>query len=198
MSAKFIFSSYKNRYYLCLDKRMEGPHVRHGPNWLTGRNQTDWIYLRPENKDRRTNWIDRQTDKLDWPTRRKDNLTNGLTKLTNWKEGTCGWPNRLDGWTDEPKRRTNQMDQTDGSNGLDGRTDAPNQWIRRTDTQTHGADVWTVELDKRTRRTDGLTNWTKLNNSWIRLLYDRNYHADLGGSDYSHSHSVIANWLLLQ
>ena len=182
MSAKFISSSYKNKYYLRLDKRTEGPHVRHGPNWLTGRNQTDWIYLRPENKDRRTNWINRPDGRT--------TLTNGLTKLTNWKEGPCGRPNRLDGWTDKPKRRTNQMDQTDGSNGLDGRT-------RRHMEQTYGQLNWIKGPDGRTDWRIEL-NWTKLNNSWIRLLYDRNYHADLGGSDYSHSHSVIANWLLLE
>ena len=70
--------------------------------------------------------MDRQTDELDERTGRTDNLTNGLM---NWKEEPCGRPNRLhgrtDGRTDEPEGQTDQTDRKDGSNGLDGRTDAP-------------------------------------------------------------------------
>ena len=68
--------------------------------------------------------MDRQTDELDERTGRTDNLTNGLM---NWKEGPCGRPNRLDGRTDEPEGQTDQTDRKDGSNGLDGGTDAQNQ-----------------------------------------------------------------------
>ena len=82
-------------------------------NHTNGTDQTDqpdWIYmyLRTENKDRRTNWMDRQTDELDERTGRTDNLTNGLMI---WKEGPCGRPNRLDertegqtNWRDRPNR----------------------------------------------------------------------------------------------
>lgn len=55
-------------------------------------------------------------------------------------DGQTDW---MDGRTDEPEGQTDRTDQKDGSNGLDGGTDAQNQWIKRTDTQTHGADACT-------------------------------------------------------
>ena len=44
----------------------------------------------------------------------------------------------MDGRTDEPEGQTDQTDRKDGSNGLDGRTDAPKSWIKRTKGQTRG------------------------------------------------------------
>ena len=55
-------------------------------------------------------------------------------------DGQTDW---MDGRTDEPEEQTDQTDRKDGSNGLDGGTDAQNQWIKRTDTRTHRADTCT-------------------------------------------------------
>ena len=69
------------------------------------------MYLRTENKDRRTNWMDRQTDELHERTGRTDNLTNGRM---NWKEGPCGRPNRLDGRTDGRTGGTDRPNRPEG------------------------------------------------------------------------------------
>ena len=186
MSAKFISSFYNiNITYAWTngwtDKQTERLHRRDGTHWPTGRNHTDWIYmyLRTENKDRRTNWMDRQTDELDERTGRTDNRTNGLM---NWKEGPCGRSNRLDGRTDG---RTNQRD---GQTKQTGRTDQTD-WMEGQMHKTNG-------LKGQTRK-HGRTDW-RIEQFLNSVSHDLKYYADLGTSDYSQSHSIIAKWLLLQ
>ena len=69
-----------------------------------------------------------------------DERTDELERRTVWTAKQTGW---TDGRTDEPEEQTDQTDRKDGSNGLDGGTDAQNQWIKRTDTRTHRADACT-------------------------------------------------------
>lgn len=119
-----------------MDRQTDGKTTQTGRNTLTKRTKPHGLDIQVS-----TDGKQGQTDKLDEPTNgRADNLTNGLM---NWKEGPCGRPNRLDGRTQEPEGRTDQTDRKDGSNGLDVGTDAQNQWIKRTDTRTHGADACT-------------------------------------------------------
>lgn len=192
MSAKFIPSFYNiNITYAWTngwtDKQTERLHKRDGTHWPSGRNHTDWIYmyLRTENKDRRTNWMNRQTDgrttwRTDWWTGKKDRADG----QTDWMDGRT---NRRDGQT----KQTGRTDQTDWMQGQMHKTNGLKGQTREHMERMHA-------LDKTTRRADGQTNWTELNNSWIRFSYDLKYYPDLGASDYSQSHSIIAKWLLLQ
>lgn len=136
-------------------KKTERLHKRDGTHWPTGRNHTDWIYmyLRTENKDRRTKWMDRQTDELDERTGWTDNLTNGLM---NWKEGPCGRPNRLDGRTDGRTNRRNRQtkqtggtDQTDWMEGQMHKTNGLKEQTRKHIERMHALD----------KRPDGRTDW---------------------------------------
>ena len=61
---------------------------------------------------------------------------------------TYAWTN---GWTDKQTDKSHKRDGPNGPTGLDGRTDAPKSWIKRTKGQTRG----------HMERTHGQMNWIK-------------------------------------
>ena len=164
MSAKFISSFCKiNITYAWTngwtDKQTDKSHKRDGPNWPTGLD----IHVSTDGKQG-------QTDKLDGPTNERtgwtdrtdgqpDERTDELERRTVWTAKQTGW---TDGRTDELEGQTDQTDRKDGSNGLDGRTDAPKSWIKRTKGQTRGHMERTHGQMNWIKRPDGRTDWSQV------------------------------------
>ena len=136
-----------------------------GTNQTVRRNQTGWIYLRTDTKDRRTNWMDRQTDeRKTWQTDWRNRRTGKKDCADGQKDWMDGWINRRDGQTKRTRQRNKRIGWTD-------RCTKPMEWKKWTRGQmdrTHGQT-------KRIKGPDRRTDWRigQLLNSafvWSQLL----------------------------
>lgn len=149
------------------------------------------IYGRKTRTDGHSGWTDKRTNWMNEPDGRTTWRTDWWTGKKDRVDGQTDW---MDGRTNRRDRQTKQTGRTDQTDWMEGQMHKTNELKGQTREHVERMHA----LGKTIRRTDGLTNWTELNNSWIRFSYDLKYYADLAASAYSQSHSIIAKWLLLQ
>ena len=140
-----------------MDRQTDGQITQTGRTKLTNRTGYTCIYGRKTRTDGQTGWTDKRTNWMNEPDGRTTWRTDWWTGKKDRVDGQTDWMN---GRKDRRTGGTDQADRKDGSNGLDGRTDAPKSWIKRTKGQTRGHMERTHGQMNWIKRPDGRTDWS--------------------------------------